>query len=104
MDEYITKQTAKNAVILAFVQSSVDINGAIAQNVVKAIRNAHSDAVHPVIKGEISNKFFEEDGEWQCSICKEQFTICQFGKDRTNRISYCPYCGSELEYHMMNTQ
>lgn len=37
-----------------------------------------------------------DDGEWMCTHCKEEVSICDCGKDRTYRKPFCPNCGADM--------
>ena len=37
------------------------------------------------------------DGDWECSNCKESFVICVCGKDRTWKHPYFPSCGAKMD-------
>lgn len=37
-----------------------------------------------------------EDGDWECTSCKNAVTICVCGKDRTYRMERCPHCGARM--------
>jgi len=39
----------------------------------------------------------EDDGEWKCTKCGWQYTVCVCGKDVTQKIHYCPNCGAKLD-------
>lgn len=54
--------------------------------------------VRPVVKAQILDmRYVEEDGEWKCSCCGWQYTLCVCGKDVTSKIHYCPNCGAMME-------
>lgn len=38
----------------------------------------------------------EPDGEWMCSKCGNEGTICILGKDITPRTAFCPWCGADM--------
>ena len=38
-----------------------------------------------------------EDGDWECTNCKNAVTICVCGKDRTYRMAICPNCGAKMD-------
>lgn len=38
-----------------------------------------------------------EDGEWECTNCKEAVVICVCGKDVTRRKAVCPNCGAKMD-------
>lgn len=53
--------------------------------------------VRPVVKAKIVDmRYTEDDGEWKCSHCGRQFTLCVCGKDVTRKIHYCPNCGADM--------
>ena len=53
--------------------------------------------VRPVVKAKIVDmRYTEDDGEWKCSHCGWQFTLCVCGKDVTRKIHYCPNCGADM--------
>ena len=53
--------------------------------------------VRPVVKAKIVDmRYTEDDGEWKCSRCGWQFTLCMCGKDVTRKIHFCPNCGADM--------
>ena len=53
--------------------------------------------VRPVVKAKIADmRYTEDDGEWKCSHCGWQFTLCVCGKDVTSKIHFCPNCGADM--------
>ena len=38
-----------------------------------------------------------EDGDWECSNCKDSVVICVCGKDVTKKKQYCPNCGAKMD-------
>ena len=53
--------------------------------------------VRPVVRGEWTTKrTLEHDGEWWCTACGNEVSICSCGKDRTWKYRYCPICGAEM--------
>ena len=39
----------------------------------------------------------DEDGDWQCTGCREVVAICEAGRERTYRKPYCPNCGARMD-------
>lgn len=42
------------------------------------------------------HRTIEHDGEWYCTACGEEVTICSCGKDKTWKYPYCPNCGAKM--------
>ena len=38
-----------------------------------------------------------EDGEWECTNCKDAVVICVCGKDVTRHKAVCPNCGAKMD-------
>ena len=38
-----------------------------------------------------------EDGEWECTNCKDAVVICACGKDVTRHKAVCPNCGAKMD-------
>ncbi len=54
--------------------------------------------VQPVRHGRwIDKRNIEHDGEWYCSECGNEVTICMCGKDETREYPYCPNCGAKMD-------
>lgn len=49
---------------------------------------------HSVI---VDRRKVEVDGEWECARCGWQYMVCVCGKDVTQKIHYCPYCGANID-------
>ena len=45
----------------------------------------------------ICHTTLEYDGEWLCTVCGNEVTICMCGKDKTWTYNYCPNCGANME-------
>ena len=61
------------------------------------IKNIPAADVRPVVKAKIVDmRYTEDDGEWKCSRCGWQFTLCVCGKDVTSKIHFCPNCGADM--------
>lgn len=43
------------------------------------------------------HRTIEHDGEWYCTACGEEVTICSCGKDKTWKYRYCPNCGAKMD-------
>ena len=57
-----------------------------------------SPEVAPVRHGRWTDKrTWEHDGEWYCSECGNEVTICMCGKDKTWEYPYCPNCGAKMD-------
>ena len=53
--------------------------------------------VRPVVRGHIVDmRYAEDDGEWRCTHCGWQYTLCVCGKDVTSKIRFCPNCGADM--------
>jgi hypothetical protein len=70
-------------------------------NGIEAARDAicHLPAadVRPVVKAKIVDMRYTEDGgEWKCSRCGWQYTLCICGKNVTSKICFCPNCGADM--------
>lgn len=40
--------------------------------------------------------FYEENGVFQCSNCKEEFVLIS-GSPKENEYNYCPHCGCKMD-------
>lgn len=40
--------------------------------------------------------FYEENGVFQCSNCKEEFVLIS-GSPKENEYEYCPHCGCKMD-------
>lgn len=38
-----------------------------------------------------------EDGDWECTNCREAVVICVCGKDVTAKKTICPNCGARMD-------
>lgn len=53
--------------------------------------------VRPVVRAHwTDHRTIEHDGEWYCSNCGNEVTICMCGKDKTWRYPFCPNCGADM--------
>lgn len=53
--------------------------------------------VRPVVKAHWTDRrTIEHDGEWYCSNCGNEVTICMCGKDKTRSYPFCPNCGADM--------
>lgn len=50
--------------------------------------------VAPVVHG---RWILKEDGDWSCSNCKNDVSICDCGKEKTRHKPYCPNCGAKMD-------
>ncbi len=41
--------------------------------------------------------YLTEEGDLECSNCKNLTAICECGEDRTYRKPFCPNCGAKME-------
>ena len=97
MSDYISREAAINAVC-EYRPHSCDRSdcGLVCQEA-QAVVNIPAADVRPVVKAEIIDMCYaEEDGEWKCSYCGWQYTLCICGKDVTSKIHYCPNCGADM--------
>ena len=56
--------------------------------------------VSPTVKAELvkHGRWVEtEDGEWECTNCKDAVVICVCGKDVTRHKAVCPNCGAKMD-------
>lgn len=62
-------------------------------------RMSHAIAAQPTIEAEPIHYGWwreTEDGDWECTSCKNTVTICVCGKDRTSCMTRCPHCGARM--------
>lgn len=86
MKEYIDKKDAINLLWLFADETCAsvvwDFENLPAQDVVEAVHGKW---------------IYLDDGDWECSNCKEPIVICVCGKDRTWKHQYCPSCGAKMD-------
>ena len=106
MAEYINRQDAITQVIHdcgLCRKYSLDRDGIRCEyctvgRVHQILRDMPSADVLPVRHGRWTDKrTIEHDGEWYCSECGNEVTICMCGKDKMWEYPYCPNCGAKMQ-------
>ena len=93
MAEYIEREAAIEALRSGFSYHSYA--GESAAKIINAIPAAD---VRPVVRARwTDHRTIEHDGEWYCSNCGNEVTICMCGKDETRYYPFCPNCGATME-------
>jgi rubrerythrin len=63
----------------------------------RAIRKLPAADVRPVVRAHWTDRrTIEHDGEWYCSNCGNEVTICMCGKDKIWEYPFCPNCGADM--------
>ena len=61
------------------------------------LRDLPAADVRPVVKAQwTDHRTLEHDGEWWCTACGNEVTICMCGKDKTWTYNFCPNCGADM--------
>lgn len=105
MKEYVERQLAENKLGEAMPKLKTpdgrgenDYEIEIAQeSFVDAIGVIHNIPAAEVVEVVHGKWIYLDDGDWECSNCKEPFVICVCGKDRTWKHPYCPSCGAKMD-------
>ena len=97
MAEYIDREKAFDAVFGQFCASSDETESAL-NAAIEEIRAIPAADVRPVVRAHWTDRrTIEHDGEWYCSNCGDEVTICMCGKDKTWEYPFCPNCGARME-------
>lgn len=98
MKEYIEREAAIklfNFAVLDCLGMEPTIR---AGDIIKALESIPAADVREMVKAKIIDmRYAEDDGEWKCSRCGWQYTLCVCGKDVTSKIHFCPNCGAEMK-------
>lgn len=67
------------------------------QEIIDALEAIPAADVRPVVRAHWTDRrTIEHDGEWYCSNCGNEVTICMCGKDKTRDYPFCPSCGADM--------
>lgn len=93
MSDYISREAAYESLLNGMVMTGYQSR---ALDCISEFSIPAAD-VRPVVKAKIVDmRYTEDDGEWKCSHCGWQFTLCVCGKDVTSKIHFCPNCGAAM--------
>lgn len=101
MDEYINREAARpdafcigvSCLECPFLKSPL-YGGCRIDDFIASLPAAE---VRPVVRAHwIDHRTIEHDGEWYCSNCGNEVTICMCGKDKTPSYPFCPNCGADM--------
>ena len=98
MDDYISREAAKDKYCQICRDSAICYRGdGYSCPERKAFDLIPAADVVEVRHGRwTDHRTIEHDGEWYCTACGEEVTICSCGKDKTWKYPYCPNCGADM--------
>lgn len=86
--EYIEREALK---------AEFEEDGHLSAYVEEMIDSIPAADVRPVVRAHWTDRrTIEHDGEWYCSNCGNEVTICMCGKDKTQAYPFCPNCGADM--------
>ena len=93
MPEYIERAAAYKTLTDYYHHTTNGMHDALRD----ALSRVPAADVRPVVRAQIVDmRYAEDDGEWKCTHCGWQYTLCVCGKDVTSKIRFCPNCGADM--------